>query len=226
MHQDASHAGPTDAKRPLVIWGATGPALVVADIVRLCGQFEIAGYLDNLNPQRKGERLGGAEVLGGAEALDPLLEAGVRHMTFAFQNNRARLKLAEQVKAKGFELVSAIHPTASIAAGAAIGAGTVVRAQSAIGPQTRIGECCIIGYGAMVSHDCKIGDGVHLSSGVNVAGTVSVGRASWVGLGATIIDPRSVGRDCLIGAGAVVTNDIPDGVVAYGVPAKIIRQNS
>jgi len=226
MHDDAGDAEPTKIKPRLVIWGATGPALVVADIVRLCGQFEIAGYLDNLTPQRKGEPFGGAEVLGGEEVLGPLLEAGVRHMTFAFQNNRARLKLAEEVKAKGFELVSVIHPSASVAAGAVIGAGTVVRAQSAIGPQTRIGECCIIGYGAMVSHDCTIADGVHLSSGVNVAGAVSVGQATWVGLGATIIDPRSVGRDCIIGAGAVVTTDIPDGVVAYGVPAKVIRQNT
>ncbi len=226
MHEGPGDASQQNAPRPLVIWGATGPALVVADIIRLGGQYEIAGYLDNLNPQRKGASFGDAEVLGGEEALDPLLQAGVRHITFAFQNNRARLDLAGQVKARGFELVSAIHPTASVAAGAVIGAGTVVRAQSAIGPQSRIGECCIIGYGAMVSHDCTIGDGVHLSSGVNVAGTVSIGRATWVGLGATIIDPHSVGSDTLIGAGAVVTTDIPDGVVAYGVPAKVVRENT
>ena len=223
MNEVAGKGVRKSARKPLVIWGAKGPALVVADIIRLCGEYDIVGYLDNLSPERKNTSFGGARVLGGEEELDRLWEAGVRHIIFAFQNNRARLKLAEMVKSRGFELATAIHPTASIAAGATIGAGTVVRAQSAIGPETHIGENCIIGYGAMVSHNCIIGEGVHLSSGVNVAGTVKIGRATWVGIGATIIDPKSVGSDSLIGAGAVVTRDIPDHVVAYGVPAEIVR---
>jgi len=212
-------------RKPLAVWGAKGPALIVADIVQLCGQYDIIGYLDNLNPERKGTRFGGATVLGGEEALDELWEAGVRHIIFAFQNNPARLRLAERVKARGFELASAIHPTASIAAGAQIGAGTVVRALSAVGPETQIGENCIIGYGVMISHNCVIEDGVHLSSGVNVAGTVRVGRATWVGMGATIIDPKSIGSHSIVGAGSLVTRDVPSNVVSYGVPAKVVRDN-
>ena len=212
------------AKHKLVIWGASGPALVVAEIVRLRNEYEIVGYLDNLNPQRKGTDFGGAKVLGGDEELDGLLAAGIRHMIFAFQNNQARLRLAGVAKAKGFQLITALHPTASVAGDVVIGAGTVVRAQSAIGPETRIGENCIIGYGAMISHSCTIGDGVHISSGVNVAGSTRIGRASWIAMGATVIDPVQVGQNSLVGAGAVVTRDIPDDVVAYGVPAKIVRR--
>jgi UDP-N-acetylbacillosamine N-acetyltransferase len=214
----------SSATKKVVIWGATGPALIVADIVRLRGEFEIAGYLDNLAPQRKNTEFGGARVLGGEEMLDSLVAAGVRHLIFAFQNNQARLRLGEMVKAKGFELVTAIHPTASVAADAVLGAGTVVRAQSAIGPGARIGENCIIGYGAMVSHSCVLEDGVHLSSGVNLAGGTQIGRGTWIGLGATVIDPCHVGRNSLVGAGAVVTRSIPDEVVAYGVPAEVVRR--
>lgn len=206
-----------------MIWGATGPALIVADILRLRGEYEIAGYLDNLAPERKGTPFGGAAVLGGDEVLDSLLASGVRHMIFAFQNNAVRLELAELVKARGFELIRAIHPTASIAAEVMIGGGTVVRAQSALGPETRVGENCIIGYGAMISHNCTIEDGVHISSGVNLAGRTTVGRASWIGIGATVIDPCRVGANSLVGAGAVVTRSVPDGVVAYGVPARVVR---
>jgi UDP-N-acetylbacillosamine N-acetyltransferase len=212
------------AREKLVIWGATGPALVVAEILRLRHEFEIVGYLDNLSPQRKGTEFGGATVLGGEEELDSLRAAGVRHVVFAFQNNEARLRLGELVKAKGFQLATAIHPTASVASDAVLGAGTVVRAHSAIGPETRIGENCIIGYGAMISHSCVIEDGVHISSGVNLAGAVRVGRAAWIGIGATVIDPCRVGHRCLVGAGAVVTRDLPDGVVAYGVPARVVRR--
>lgn len=212
------HAG-----RKLVIWGAAGPALIVAEIVRLRAEYEIAGYLDNLSPERKNTAFGGARVLGGDEELDALLAAGVGHMIFAFQNNKARLCLAEMARGKGFELVSAVHPTASVASDAVIGAGTVVRAQSALGPKTRVGENCIIGYGAMISHTCTIEDGVHISSGVNLAGGTRIGRASWIGLGATVIDPCHVGCNSMVGAGALVTRSIPDNVVAYGVPAKVVR---
>jgi len=220
-----SHADVDGGRTPLAIWGAKGPALIVAEIIRLRGEYEIVGYLDNLNPERKHTDFGGACVLGGEEELDGLLSSGVRHLIFAFQNNRARLRLAEMVQAKGFELATAIHPTASVSASARIGVGTVIRAQSAIGPETEIGENCIIGYGATISHNCTIGDGAHLSSGVNVAGLVKIGRATWVGIGATIIDPKSVGCDSVIGAGSVVVTDIPDGVIAYGVPAKVVRKN-
>ena len=212
------------ASEPLVVWGASGPALVVADIIRLCGEYEIVGYLDDLSPERKDTRFGGARVLGGAEELDGIRDSGVCHVIVAVQNNQARLRLAQVATAKGFSLATAIHPTASIAGDVVIGAGTVVRAQSVIGPETQVGENCIIGYGSTISHTCKLGDGVHLSSGVNLAGCVTVGRATWVGIGATIIDPKSVGSNSLIGAGAVVTHDMPDNVVAYGVPAAVVRR--
>ncbi len=212
-------------KEKIVIWGAKGPALVVADILRLRKDYEIVGYLDNKNLERKGESFGGATVLGGDEQLDDLIAKGIRNMIVAIQNNKVRLRLAELAKTKGFKLVSAIHPSASVAESASIGAGSVVRAQSAIGPQSAIGENCIIGYGAMISHDCSLGRGVHVSSGVNLAGGTRIGECSWIGLGVTVIDPCKVGSHSIVGAGSLVTKDIPDDVVAYGSPAKIIRKN-
>jgi acetyltransferase-like isoleucine patch superfamily enzyme len=75
----------------------------------------------------------------------------------------------------------------------------------------------------MISHTCKIADGVHISSGVNLAGNTEVGRASWIAMGATVIDPCHVGSGTLVGAGSLVTRNIPSGVVAYGVPARVVR---
>jgi sugar O-acyltransferase (sialic acid O-acetyltransferase NeuD family) len=208
----------------VVIWGSTGQALVVEDILRLRDECEIVGYLDNLNPHRKGNDFGGATVLGGEEALDGLFQSGVRNMILAFANGPAKLKLAKAVRARGFRLITVIHPSACIARTATIGAGTVIRSQVAVGPQTRIGENCILGYGATISHDCTIGDGVHIGSGAHVAGGTRIGRNAWIAVGVTIIDGRTIGKNTTVGAGSTVVKDLPDNVIAYGSPAKPVRE--
>jgi acetyltransferase-like isoleucine patch superfamily enzyme len=44
-------------------------------------------------------------------------------------------------------------------------------------------------------------------------------------MGVNILDGIKIGKNTIIGAGSVVTKDIPDNVVAYGSPCKIIRDN-
>ena len=48
-----------DRMEKMVIWGASGHALVVADAVRRRGEFQIAGFIDDVNPGRAGESFGG-----------------------------------------------------------------------------------------------------------------------------------------------------------------------
>lgn len=52
---------------------------------------------------------------------------------------------------------------------------------------------------------------------------VEIGERTFVGVGATILPGVKIGSDCIIGAKTVVSKDIPDGSVAVGVPAKVIR---
>jgi len=210
----------------LIIWGASGHARVVADIVRVRGEYNIVGFLDSVNPERRGTDFCGAHILGGAEELDLLARQGVTHVILGFGNCGARLKLAETVRKNGFLLATATHRQAIIASDVLIGAGTVIAAGVVINPATQIGENVIINTGACVDHDCVIKDGAHICPGVRLGGHVTVERASWVGIGATIIDHIHIGASTLIGAGAVVVNDIPDNVVAYGVPARIVRSNT
>ena len=89
---------------------------------------------------------------------------------------------------------------------------------------SQIGDNVVLNTGASVDHDCDIRDGVQLAPGVVLGGRVRIDSLSFVGIGATIINRIVVGRNCLIGAGAVVVRDIPDHSVAYGVPARVIRQ--
>ena len=207
----------------VVIWGASGHALVVADILRQEGRHEIVGFLDDMEPSRHGEPFGGASVLGGGDALARLRGDGVSGVVVAIGDCATRLRLGAVVRERGLELVRAIHPRAMIAAGVAIGAGTVVCAGAVVNPGAEIGESVIVNTTASVDHECVLSDGVHVGPGAHLGGRVRIGRATWVGIGAIISDRVRVGEGSIVGAGSVVLHDVPAGVVAYGIPARVVR---
>lgn len=120
---------------------------------------------------------------------------------------------------------------------AAIEFGTTFsQAGARIDANVYIGPNCHIGL-AHLERDVLLAAGVHIPSGPETHGMadptlpireqpgvlklVRVGAGAWVGSAAIIM--ADIGRDSVIGAGAVVTKAIPDRVVAVGVPAKVVQ---
>lgn len=208
----------------VVIWGASSHAMVVADIIRAAATYEVAGFLDDVNPARHGTEFFGATILGGEEQLDVLRRARVSHLIVGVGHNGARLRLSGVARAKGYSLAEAIHPAAVIARGVPIGEGTAVCAGAIVNPGSVVGENVIIGTGATVDHECVIKDGSLVNMGARLAGRVTVGRASSVEIGAIVARQVTVGDGSVVGAGSVVLHDIPAGVLAYGTPARVVRK--
>lgn len=89
-----------------------------------------------------------------------------------------------------------------------------------------------------IENDCIIGPDVclesenhvyiHPSIPIRLQGEsrrgIKLCRGCWIGRGATVLDGVTIGSNSVIGAGAVVTKDIPDHCVAVGVPARVIKQ--
>lgn len=211
-------------RRKLVVWGAGGHALVVADIIRMGIEYEIVGFLDDVDRNRKGTTYCGSVVLGGKEILDDLSANDVRHLIIGVGDCDARLHLSELARARGFSLATAIHPAAIVAKDVNIGAGAVVAAGAVINPQTQVGENVIINTSSSIDHECVIENAVHIGPGVHLGGRVHVGSAAWIGMGSIISDHVRIGNQSIVGAGSVVLQDIPERVVAYGVPAKVQRR--
>ena len=207
----------------LIIWGAGGHAVTVADAVRRQGLYEIAGFLDDVNPARKGEAFLGSRVLGGGEKLAELRSAGIRRAIVAIGDNPARHRLCRVMEGAGFLLAGAIHPGAILGGDVQCGPGTLVAAGCVINPGARIGSAVIVNTGATVDHETVLGDTVHLAPGVHVAGRVHIGEGTFLGVGACVIDHITIGAWSVVGAGAVVLRDLPARVVAYGMPARVGR---
>ncbi|MEM1083107.1 MAG: NeuD/PglB/VioB family sugar acetyltransferase [Verrucomicrobiota bacterium] len=207
-------------KARLVIWGAGGAAKVAASIARSEGEFEIAGFLDDLNPERKGDSFYGASILGGREQLASLGAGGIKHIIIAIGDNAARRKLASVSREAGLSLISIVHPTASVSIDVTIGEGTLIKAGAVIESEARIGDNVIIGAQTYVGHDAIVEDNAHLSGGSKLGGSSIVEEGAWLGLGSVVKDRIRIGQNAEVGAGAVVLEDLPPDVVATGNPAQ------
>ena len=206
----------------IVIVGAGGHGRVVLDIIRNNHQFEVAGFIDS-NPALQHQIMDGIEVLGDLSLLPRFPELGIGGAIIAIGDNHIRLSYAEIMEKKGVSLVSAIHPTASIAGNARIGKNVVISAGVNICAHTCIGDSVILNTGCIIDHESKIHAGAHICPGVKLAGHVNIKNSAFVGIGSTIIQGVTVGEWAVIGAGAVVLNEVPAYSTVVGVPARVVK---
>lgn len=211
------------AERDLIfVFGASGHAKVVIDIIEMQGLYTIA-YLVDDNPKLKGTELYGYKVIGGMADLVSNREQ-VSGGIVAIGSNSAREKIAACLNDDGFRLVTAVHPSAQLARGVMVGLGTVVMAGAIVNSDTIIDRNVIINTRAGIDHDCTIAAGVHIAPGVTLCGTVNVGAGTFIGAGATVIPSLCVGKNVIVGAGSTVVKDVPDSVTVIGSPAKVVKQ--
>jgi sugar O-acyltransferase (sialic acid O-acetyltransferase NeuD family) len=124
-----------------------------------------------------------------------------------------------------YNFVNLIHSTSSISSTAKLGKGLMINNNTSISAHTTIGDFVSLNRNASIGHHTVVEDFVNINPGVVIAGHVTIGEGSKIGMGAMIVDGVSIGKNSVIGAGSVVIKDIPDNVVAYGSPCKIIRTN-
>ncbi len=90
--------------------------------------------------------------------------------------------------------------------------------------EVRIGDNCFIGPNVSIFTACHPLDAASRDTGVEWAEPVTIGDSVWIGGNATILPGVTIGNNVVIGAGSVVTRNIPSGVVVGGNPARIIKK--
>ncbi|MGI9159510.1 MAG: acetyltransferase [Saprospiraceae bacterium] len=116
-----------------------------------------------------------------------------------------------------------IHPSAVCSPTMQAGPGLHVSPLSVVAPHTLLGSFVVLNRQISIGHHTVLGDFVTVNPGVTIAGGCQIESGVTIGAGATVLDKITIGKNSLIGAGSLVTRSIPEGVVAYGAPAKIIR---
>ncbi|MDI6698949.1 MAG: acetyltransferase [Candidatus Saccharicenans sp.] len=202
----------------IYIIGAGGQAKVVISTIKALNYRVTGIFDDDLN--KKGSCLLDVPILG------PLNEIAFDdgYFIIAVGDNSIRKRVFEKISGlNNISYLKLIHPKAFVDDKVKIGDGTVVFAGAIIQTNTKIGNHCIINTACSIDHDCEIGDFCHIAPGVHMAGGVRVGEGAFVGIGSIVIPNVEIGEWSQIGAGSVVVSNIPPRVLAYGNPARIIK---
>ena len=208
----------------VVIVGCSGHARVVVDILEMQNRCHIVGLLDSVKPP--GTEVLGYQVIGSDEDLPALVAGNICDgIIVAIGDNWVRSRMAARIKKMLPEIrfVTAVHPSAQIAKSSSVGPGTVIMAGVVVNPGCYVGESCILNTGSSLDHDSRMEDFSSLAPHAVTGGGVRIGTCSAIAIGAIVSHSVRVGNNSVIGAGATVLKDIPDRVVAYGSPARVIR---
>lgn len=208
----------------IVIVGSGGfgreVAWLIEEINRDRLQWDLVGFVDDFVPI--GEKIGNQSILGQVNYLEKM----DTYVVCAISDPTSRKRIINQLKNYSVKFATLIHPNAIISSSSTMGEGTIVCANSIITTNCQIGNYCSINISCVVGHDVILEDFVTLYPSVNISGNCRIEEMVSFGVGSSILQKLSVGRNTFVGAGAVVIKSLPKGVVAVGVPARIINETS
>ena len=158
-------------------------------------------------------------------SFDDLEPDSQSRLVIAVGDPGARRRIAQKCAELGMEAVAIVHPRAEVSRWVKIGRGTIVCAGVIATTNIEIGEHVHVNLDCTIGHDVRIGEYSVLSPGVHVSGNVVLGRGTFIGTGATIVNgspdqPLIVADGAVVGAGACVTRPVEPGALVVGVPAQ------
>jgi sugar O-acyltransferase (sialic acid O-acetyltransferase NeuD family) len=209
----------------VVVIGGAGHGRVIIDILEKAGRFTLLGLLDAHLPI--GENVLGYEVIGREDDLPSLIDQRqLQGVVIAVGDNWLRAKVVASVRAMAPNVAfpNAIHPSAQIGKNVRFGQGNVVMAGVVVNSNATVGDFCVLNTRCSVDHDARLGDFVSFAPNSCAGGNVEVGDYSAVCLGANVIHQVRIGPHAVVGAGATVLRDLPGNVLAYGTPARVVRE--
>jgi sugar O-acyltransferase (sialic acid O-acetyltransferase NeuD family) len=205
------------------IFGSGAQGRVTLDILRLQNPQTHWSFVDD-NPEMTGKVINGAEVIGGLDKIQKM-KSCFMHVALGKPSLKEKItKRCEELK--NITFINAIHPSAIILPTVKLGIGIFIGAGVIINTEAVIKNGALINTQSVVEHDSVVGEFANISPTACLGGRVNVGSRAFIGSGSIILARTSIGDDSIIGMGAIVTKDIPKGKIAYGVPAKIIRESS
>jgi acetyltransferase EpsM len=215
-------------KRVIII-GGEGDGVVLAsalDDLRAFGEEVIPyGFLNDFDKERN--EIGNLPVLGKPEkAKEFLNREDIFFITALLKAKQSyeRARKIDKLQIPAERYFTLLHPSATVSRSARVGYGSFIGPHVNVMPNAIIGNHCSFRPSANVGHDCIIEDYCYMGPNSTLSGRVQLEEGAHVGPNACILDKIKVGKHSVIGLGSVVLKDMPEFVVAFGNPARIIER--
>lgn len=207
--------------KPLLIKGASFHGSVAAEAASF--RWRVVGYIDS---NVETSKLVQSPVLGNLLDLPRVLaEHGAEDLFVAIGDNFSRKAAVTRSRAlaPAVRFPALVHLSATICQGAVIGEGAIICAGAVIGVGAKVGAFSIVNTRASLDHHAVLGDFASLAPAAATGGNVRIGEGTAIGMGTMIHQARQVGEWSVVGSGSLVNRDLPGLVLAYGLPAKVVR---
>jgi sugar O-acyltransferase (sialic acid O-acetyltransferase NeuD family) len=210
--------------KKIAIFGAGGFGREVKTIIDEINKnnkvYDFIGYFDD--GKDKGVLVNNFPILGGLNELNNLEEDLC--IVICVADPKIKKNIVNKINNTKISFPSIIHPKSSISNDYVnIAKGCIVCEGTIITCNIDIEDFVILNLFCTVGHDTKIGAFSSFMPSVNISGEVNIEECVYVGTGAKIINLLEIGKNTIVGAGAVVSKSLPQNCTAVGIPAKPIK---
>lgn len=211
--------------KEIFVLGIGGSTPVFIDIAEAC-DYKIAG-LYHYNDERTGENDHGYPILG---SFEDLYQSDIKGKMFLLSQGdmKIREEVTNKIKQLGGLIPTLVHPTSVISKyakisnkGVIIGTNCIVQADSVIKSNAVLWDMALVCHQTIIGNYCFVGPKALVGAHIEVQDFAFIGQDALLVSGKV----GTMGANSLLGAGAVLTKELPANVVAVGNPARVIKKS-
>lgn len=210
---------------PIILIGGGGNSKKIIDML-VSQKKEIFGVLDDKYDDIKIPFYKQTQIIGRIEDVQKYKQMQIFITIGSIQFRKVFIETYPYL-----QYPNLIHEKAYVSPTATLGIGIIIHFGVYIGSDVSLHDFCHIDTNTTIEHDCVLGQNVMVCPLVSICGNCRIKNNVFIGSGTTVNNSThekeiSIGNNCLIGSGSLITKKIDDGLLWFGTPKNITIKKS